>query len=205
MSTLLRTRISGCSRFSRPATMRSTRAPTPGVGVDHQQDQVGVLGPGPGGGDHRPVEPALGREDARRVDQQDLRVAVDRDAHQPGARGLRLGADDRDLLPDQRIDQRRLAGVGRADHRDEAAALGHCSCSSSAAAAAVSASCLLSALGGRLAEPVDRHADREASARGARRCGRPPRRSGGLRPRAGGQLLQRRLGMLRARRPWPAR
>ena len=95
-----------------------------GRGVDHQQDQVGVLGPGPGGGDHRPVEPAARRENARRVDQQDLRVAVDRDAHQPRARGLRLGADDRDLLPDQRIDQGRLAGVGRADHRDEARSAG---------------------------------------------------------------------------------
>ena len=61
----------------------------------------------------------FGCEDARRVDQQDLRVALDRDAHQPRARGLRLGADDRDLLADQRIDQGRLAGVGRADHGDE--------------------------------------------------------------------------------------
>ncbi len=45
-------------------------------------------------------------------------LAFDRDAHQAGARGLRLGADDRDLLPDQRIDQRRLARVGRAEHGD---------------------------------------------------------------------------------------
>ncbi len=47
----------------------------PGGGVDHQQDQVGVLRPGPGGGDHRPVEPPLRLENAGRVDQQDLRVA----------------------------------------------------------------------------------------------------------------------------------
>jgi hypothetical protein len=32
-------------------------------------------------------------------------------------RGLRLGAGDRDLLPDELVDQRRLARVGRADHR----------------------------------------------------------------------------------------
>ena len=114
-------------------------------GVDHQQDRVGVLGAGPGGRDHRPVEPAPRLEDAGRVDQQDLRGSVNRDAHQPRPRGLRLGADDRDLLADQRIDQGRLAGVGRADHGDEAGAgacFAHCSCARSASAAAVSASCL---------------------------------------------------------------
>src|SRR6202044_2741519 len=37
-------------------------------------------------------------------------------------RGLRLPGDDRDLLADQRVDEGRLAGVGRADDRDEAAA-----------------------------------------------------------------------------------
>ena len=37
------------------------------------------------------------------------------------ARRLHLWRDDRDLLADQRVDQRRLAGIGRADHRHEAA------------------------------------------------------------------------------------
>ena len=50
--------------------------------------------------------------------------ALDRDAHQPDAGGLRLGADDRDLLADQRVDERGLAGVGRADDGDEAAPFG---------------------------------------------------------------------------------
>ena len=87
-------------------------------------------GAGPGRRDHRPVEPPARLEDARRVDQQDLRLPIDRDAHQPRARGLRLGADDRDLLPDQRIDQRRLAGIRGADHGDETGArfrFAHCS------------------------------------------------------------------------------
>ncbi len=114
--------------------------------VDHQQDQVGVLGAVPGCRDHGPVEPPPGLEDARRVDQQDLRLALDGDAHQPCAGRLRLGADDRDLLSDQRVDQRRLARVRRADDGDETGAGGsfrHCNCFNSAAAAAVSASCLL--------------------------------------------------------------
>ena len=70
------------------------------------------------------VEPTLGREDAGRIDQHDLRVAFDRDAHDTGARGLRFGAGDRHLLPYQRIHQRGFARIGRADDRDDAAALG---------------------------------------------------------------------------------
>ena len=37
------------------------------------------------------------------------------------AGGLRLAGDDRDLLADQRVDEGRLAGVGRADDGDEPA------------------------------------------------------------------------------------
>ncbi len=64
----------------------------------------------------------LRREDARRVDQDDLRVAVDGDAAHQRARRLHLVRDDGDLGADQRVEQRRLAGVGRADQRDETAA-----------------------------------------------------------------------------------
>ncbi|KIU01369.1 hypothetical protein QU38_01990, partial [Staphylococcus aureus] len=42
----------------------------------------------------------------------------------PGACGLRLGADDGDLLADQRVDQRGLARIGGADDRNQAAAPG---------------------------------------------------------------------------------
>jgi hypothetical protein len=37
--------------------------------VDDEHDQVGILGAGPGCGDHRPVEPPARLEDARRIDQ----------------------------------------------------------------------------------------------------------------------------------------
>ena len=105
-----------------PSSIASTRAPTLAAASITRTIRSASSAPSQAAADHRPVEPAVRREDARRVDQQDLRLALDRDAHQPGARGLRLGADDRDLLPDQRIDQGRLAGVGRAEHGDQAAA-----------------------------------------------------------------------------------
>ena len=76
----------------------------------------------PGGRHHGAVEPPLRREDAGRVDQDDLRVVLDHDAADQRARGLHLARDDRDLGADQRVDQRRLADIGRADQRDEAAA-----------------------------------------------------------------------------------
>src|SRR3546814_636053 len=114
--------------------------------VDHDEDRLGLLEAAPGGGDHRAIEPAGRREDARRVDQDDLRLARHRDSHQPGARRLRLGADDRDLLADERVDEGRFARIGGADDGDEAAPLGHvrsssASRASSAAAATFSAAC----------------------------------------------------------------
>ena len=42
--------------------------------VDEQREDVGVGGGGPGGLRHRPVEPALGREQPGRVDEHDLRL-----------------------------------------------------------------------------------------------------------------------------------
>ena len=45
------------------------------AGVNEQHERVGVGRGAPGGGDHRPVEAALGREQAGRVDEHDLRLA----------------------------------------------------------------------------------------------------------------------------------
>ena len=46
--------------------------PDPLRGVDHQQDQVRVLRACPSRRDHGAIQAPLRREDARRVDQQDL-------------------------------------------------------------------------------------------------------------------------------------
>ena len=92
----------------------------PLAGVDEQADDVRVAGPAPGGGHHRAVEPALRLEDAGRVDEDDLRLALDGDAAHQRPRRLHLARDDRDLGADERVEQRRLAGIRRADQGDEA-------------------------------------------------------------------------------------
>ena len=92
------------------------------LGVEQHADEIGVMRAAPCRRHHRAVEPALGREDAGRIDQDDLRVVFDHDAADQRARGLHLARDDRDLGADQRVDQRRLADIGRADQRDKAAA-----------------------------------------------------------------------------------
>jgi len=69
-----------------------------------------------------PVEPAPRLEDARRVDEDQLRRAGDSDAEQPGPRRLYLGGDDRSLRPTSWFNSVDFAGVRRADQRDIAAA-----------------------------------------------------------------------------------
>ena len=55
-----------------------------------------------------------------RVDEHELRLVGGVDAHHPVARGLRLPWGDADFLPDDAVEQRRLADVGAADDGDEA-------------------------------------------------------------------------------------
>ena len=87
------------------------------VRVDQQGHRVGVAGPAPGRGDHGAVEPALWRENAGRIDEDDLRRAFQRNAAHQRARRLHLARDDRHLGADKLVEQRRFAGVGRADQR----------------------------------------------------------------------------------------
>ena len=116
--------------------------PESALGIDDKCDDVGILSATPCRLHHRPVKPPLGIENAGCVDEHQLRRAVDRNAHQPHARCLCFRADDRHLLADKGIDQRRFSSIRRADDGDEATFLGHFgSFSSNAAAAAVSASC----------------------------------------------------------------
>ncbi len=110
-------------------------------GVHHQQNRIGLARAAPGGADHGAVQPSARPENARRVHQDDLGVAAHHDAAHIHPRGLHLGADNGDLGADQRIHQRGLAGIGRADHGGETAG-GHFwpTNISRAAAAACSAS-----------------------------------------------------------------
>ena len=94
----------------------------PALGIDQEDDKVGILGAAPGGRNHGALEATTGTEDPRRVDEHELAPIECRDAGEAGARGLHLGRHDRHLLPDEAVEQGRLAGIRRADERDEAAA-----------------------------------------------------------------------------------
>ena len=82
--------------------------------IDQQHDYIGVAGALPGARHHGPFEPAFGWKYARRIDEDKLRMSL---GHYPAhdcARGLDLGRDNCDPGPDQGVEQRRFAGVGRA-------------------------------------------------------------------------------------------
>ena len=123
-STLFRISIFGWHRGRDLVEHRIGVALDAALGIDQHQDDIGVLGAAPGGRHHRRVEPAPRLEDARRVDEDDLRIVVRGDAAHDGARRLHLVGDDRHFRADQLVHQRRLAGVRRADQRDEAGASG---------------------------------------------------------------------------------
>ena len=57
---------------------------------------------------------------AGRVDEHDLAVRVVLHADDPRARGLRLVGHDRELVPDDAVQQRGLAGVRAAEEGNEA-------------------------------------------------------------------------------------
>ena len=126
--------------------MRSTSLFTPAAASITKQDEVGVLGAGPGGRDHRAVEAPLGLEDAGRVDQQDLRrpsiaMPISR-ARVVCAFGLTIAT----FWPTSALTSVDLPALGAPITATKPAfvfAFGHCSCDNRAAAAAVSASCLL--------------------------------------------------------------
>src|SRR5690606_13533724 len=90
------------------------------IDVNDEGDDIGIPCPTPGAVDHSAVEPALGRENAWRVDENQLGFIEGDDATHLAAGGLRLVRDDGDLGAHQRIEQGRLAGIGGADKGDEA-------------------------------------------------------------------------------------
>ena len=88
-------------------------------GVGHEQQQVALFQRRAHGVHQALVERRIRLVNARRIDEHDLRFGRRDHALNGGAGGLRLVRHDRDLLPHQRVQQRRFAGVGPADDRDE--------------------------------------------------------------------------------------
>jgi hypothetical protein len=91
-------------------------------GVDDHADDVGVPCPAPRARHHGAIQPSAWGEQPRRVDQNNLGAAIDCDSAQQRTGGLCLWGHDRDLGADQRVDEGRLADVGRADQRNKPAA-----------------------------------------------------------------------------------
>ncbi len=87
--------------------------------IDDKNDCVGAFKTVPRGGDHRPVKPPARAENAGRIDEDQLRLAIDENAADARARRLHLLGDDRHLGADESIDERRFTRVRRADDRDE--------------------------------------------------------------------------------------
>src|SRR5215471_12880657 len=66
-------------------------------GIDEQHDEIGIVRDTPRGVDHGAVEAAARREDAGRIDEDELASPFDGDSANRGTRRLHLAADDRDL------------------------------------------------------------------------------------------------------------
>ena len=90
------------------------------IGVDHKQNYVDFFQRTFRRAEHVFAELELRFMNAGRVEENHLRVVDCQNALNARARRLRLIGSDRDLLPDQSIDQRRLADIRTSDHRREA-------------------------------------------------------------------------------------
>ena len=123
-SILLSTRTTGCATpSSRSSTNSVALARRLRRVDDHARRRRRPRMRLDGGVHHADVQPVQRPVDAGRVDEDHLRRRVVFDAEDAGPRRLRLVRDDGHLAADQRVQQRRLAGVGPADERDVTAAL----------------------------------------------------------------------------------
>ena len=100
------------------------------LGVEHQQRRVGAVELLLDAAGHAAGEGIARALHAGQVDEHDLRLAALVHSPDRPASRLRAVGDDRDLLADDGVDERRLADVGTPGERDEAAA-GHRSARSS--------------------------------------------------------------------------
>ena len=112
------------------------------VRFDQKHDHIRIGSPAPSGSHHGTVKPAARLEQAGRVDEDKLRVALHRHATDAGAGGLDFMRYDRDFGPNHAVQQRGFARVGLSDQGDESGTGGHeffSNCRSNVLAAACSA------------------------------------------------------------------
>src|ERR1700683_2589130 len=105
------------------APQRQVVLGSPASRFHHEYHEVSIVQGAVGGAVHGLVEGAAGLGvQPGGVDEGDLRLRHVEDADDAVAGGLRPRRDDAQAYADQRIQQRRLADVGPADERGEAAA-----------------------------------------------------------------------------------
>ena len=109
---------SGHAGLLNPLDQRLLLGPDGGDRLHHQQHAVHVRDALAHDVDHIVAESGPRLVKARRVQQHELGVAVADDGGDAAARGLRLGRDDRDLLPHQGVRKRGLADVRPAAYGD---------------------------------------------------------------------------------------
>jgi hypothetical protein len=95
------------------------------MGLDQKHHDIGICRTAPGRRDHRPVEPPTRAEQARRINEDDLRLALHRHAPDARPRRLHLVGHDGYLRAHHAVQERRLARVGLSDQGDETGAGGH--------------------------------------------------------------------------------
>ena len=123
-STLLTAQTTGVSALAASSALEMKRSPgpTPSSRVDHEQHDVGVGDLALDAALHALGEGVAGALHAGQVGEHELpaRVGVGGDAADRAAGGLGALGDDRDVRADDRVDERRLAGVRPAGEADEA-------------------------------------------------------------------------------------
>lgn len=92
-----------------------------GARVHHEQDHVGIAQRVYSYLDHESAQRRARVMNTWRVHKDDLLVRLGEDAQLAQAGGLRLGADNGELLAEDGVHQRGLAHVGPPDDGDEAA------------------------------------------------------------------------------------
>ena len=103
-------------------------------GIDEQRDDVRFREAGAHVIHHPNVHLVQRLMNARRIQEGDLPARLIEDADDSIARSLRLGRDDGNLMPQDAVEKRRLAGVGTADQGNHAEArlfVPHCASSCS--------------------------------------------------------------------------